>query len=212
MIALRDCCDAQSASASGQNRGFFFFPLTSIAAEIVRRVNSQIEARPTWQSAAGLVEPHHACPLRKSRLKFRSCSTYNRRHSLPRAIASVHRRAARDSNWASATASQSTHPCLPRDAVRPRIRVITSTATGGPARHATAVLQRARDSSSFLDSDSTYRPGPPRRPPRRAFAADTGPPPLVATFRSVRHTAAAPRDACFPAYWGKLAPPASSGR
>jgi glycosyltransferase involved in cell wall biosynthesis len=132
-------------------------------------------------------------------------ATYNRRHTLPRAIASVLAHddvrfelivvddASRDgtSDYLAALAN-------------PRVRVIAAERNGGPSAARNLGLKAARAGIvAFLDSDDAYLP---RRlsAPLAAFRAD---PDLVCTLSSaVRHDRKRTRDARVPAV--RLAAPA----
>jgi glycosyltransferase involved in cell wall biosynthesis len=132
-------------------------------------------------------------------------ATYDRRPSLPRAIASVLAQddvhfelivvddASRDG-----TADYLAKHC------DPRIRVITAERNGGPSAARNLGLKAARAGIvAFLDSDDAYLP---RRlaAPLAAFAADGG---LVCTLSSAtRHDRKRPREARIPAV--RLAAPA----
>jgi glycosyltransferase involved in cell wall biosynthesis len=132
-------------------------------------------------------------------------ATYDRRYSLPRAIASVLAQdgvrfelivvddASRDG-----TADYLATLC------DPRIRVIAAERNGGPSAARNLGLKAARAGIvAFLDSDDAYLP---RRlaAPLAAFAADAG---LVCTLSSaIRHDRKRSRDAYIPAV--RLAAPA----
>ncbi len=132
-------------------------------------------------------------------------ATYNRRRTLPRAIASVLAQddvafelivvddASRDGTAAYLATLDD-----------PRIRVIVCPGNGGPSAARNRGLEAARaDIVAFLDSDDAYRPCR-LAAPLAAFAADTS---LVATLSSaVKHDRNGPRDAVIPAV--KLAAPA----
>jgi glycosyltransferase involved in cell wall biosynthesis len=132
-------------------------------------------------------------------------ATYNRRHSLPRAIASVQGQGGTRFELVIVddASSDGTLAYLATLA-DPRIRVITCDRNRGPSAARNSGLAAARaDIVAFLDSDDTYRPGR-LAAPLAAFAADTG---LVATLSAaVKHDRSGARDACVPAV--KLAPPA----
>src|SRR5580704_9625298 len=132
-------------------------------------------------------------------------ATYNRRHTLPRAVASV-----------LAQDDAAFELIIVDDASRddtgeylatlddPRIRVISCPNNRGPSAARNGGLAAARaDIVAFLDSDDAYRPGR-LAAPLAAFAADRG---LVATLSSaVKHDRDGPRNAVIPAL--KLAAPA----
>src|SRR5262252_4387592 len=132
-------------------------------------------------------------------------ATYDRRHSLPRAIASVLAQddvrfelivvddASRDG-----TADYLATLC------DPRIRTITAGRNGGPSAARNLGLKAARAGIvAFLDSDDAYLPHR-LAAPLAAFAADTG---LVCTLSSaIRHDRKRSREARIPAI--RLAPAA----
>jgi glycosyltransferase involved in cell wall biosynthesis len=132
-------------------------------------------------------------------------ATYNRRRTLPRAIASV--LAQEDAAFELIIvddASRDDTQAYLATLDDPRIRVIVCPANGGPSAARNRGLAAARaDIVAFLDSDDAYRP---RRlaAPLATFAADCS---LVATLSSaVKHDRDGPRDAVIPAV--KLAAPA----
>src|SRR5882762_2505273 len=88
-------------------------------------------------------------------------ATYDRQHSLPRAIASV--LAQDDIRFelivVDDASRDGTHDYLAQLA-DPRIRVITAERNGGPSVARNLGLKAARAGIvAFLDSDDTYRPG-----------------------------------------------------
>jgi glycosyltransferase involved in cell wall biosynthesis len=132
-------------------------------------------------------------------------ATYNRRHTLPRAIASV--LAQDDAAFELIIvddASRDDTAAYLATIDDPRLRVIACPNNAGPSAARNRGLAAARaDIVAFLDSDDAYRP---RRlaAPLAAFAADRG---LVATLSSaVKHDRDGPRNAVIPAL--KLAAPA----
>jgi glycosyltransferase involved in cell wall biosynthesis len=132
-------------------------------------------------------------------------ATYNRRRTLPRAIASV--LAQEDAAFELIIvddASRDDTEAYLATLDDPRIRVIACPTNGGPSAARNRGLAAARaDIVAFLDSDDAYRP---RRlaAPLAAFAVDRS---LVATLSSaVKHDRSGPRDAVIPAV--KLAAPA----
>jgi glycosyltransferase involved in cell wall biosynthesis len=132
-------------------------------------------------------------------------ATYNRRRTLPRAIASVlAQEGAAFELIVVDDASRDDTAAYLATLDDPRIRVIACQVNGGPSAARNRGLAAARaEIVAFLDSDDAYRP---RRlaAPLAAFAADRG---LVATLSSaVKHDRDGPRDAVIPAV--KLAPPA----
>jgi glycosyltransferase involved in cell wall biosynthesis len=132
-------------------------------------------------------------------------ATYNRRHSLPRAIASV---LAQDAvcfelivvDDASRDETGDYLATL-RD---PRIRTITAECNGGPSAARNLGLKAARAGIvAFLDSDDAYLPHR-LAAPLAAFASDAG---LVCTLSSaIRHDRKRSREARIPA--SRLAAPA----
>jgi len=132
-------------------------------------------------------------------------ATYDRRHSLPRAIASV--LAQDDVRFELIVVDDAS-----RDGTSdylatlgdPRIRAITAERNGGPSAARNLGLKAARAGIvAFLDSDDAYLP---RRlaAPLAAFAADAG---LVCTLSSaIRHDRKRSREARIPAV--RLAGPA----
>jgi glycosyltransferase involved in cell wall biosynthesis len=132
-------------------------------------------------------------------------ATYNRRHSLPRAIASVQAQdGVRFELIVVDDASSDDTLAYLATLADPRVRVITCDRNRGPSAVRNRGLAAARgDIVAFLDSDDAYRPGR-LAAPLAAFAADTG---LVATLSSaVKHDRSGARDALIPAV--KLAAPA----
>src|SRR3984957_11313789 len=132
-------------------------------------------------------------------------ATYNRRRTLPRAIASV--LAQQDAAFELIVvddASRDDTAAYLATLDDPRIRVIACPTNGGPSAVRNRGLAAARaDIVAFLDSDDAYRPGR-LAAPVAAFAADSG---LVATLSSaVKHDRSGARDASIPAV--KLAAPA----
>ncbi len=132
-------------------------------------------------------------------------ATYNRRHSLPRAIASVQaQQGARFELIIVDDASSDDTLSYLKALADPRIRVITCDRNRGPsaARNRGLAVARA-DIVAFLDSDDVYRANR-LAAPLAAFAADSG---LVATLSSaVKHDRSGAREALIPAV--KLAAPA----
>src|SRR5215468_7298309 len=132
-------------------------------------------------------------------------ATYDRRHSLPRAIASV--LAQDDVRFELIMvddASRDDTPDYLATLSDPRIRVITAERNGGPSAARNLGLKAARAGIvAFLDSDDAYLP---RRlaAPLAAFAGDAG---LVCTLSSaIRHDRKRSREALVPAV--RLAAPA----
>jgi hypothetical protein len=132
-------------------------------------------------------------------------ATYNRRHSLPRAIASMQAQdgvrfelIVVDDGSSDGTLSYLTA------LADPRIRVITCDRNRGPSAARNRGLAAARaDIVAFLDSDDVYRANR-LAAPLAAFAADNG---LAATLSSaVKHDRSGAREAVIPAV--KLAAPA----
>jgi glycosyltransferase involved in cell wall biosynthesis len=125
-------------------------------------------------------------------------ATYNRRHMLPRAIASVlaQEDAAFELIVVDDASSDDTAAYL-ATLDDPRVRVLVCPSNAGPSAARNRGLAAARaDMVAFLDSDDVYRP---RRlaAPLTAFAADRC---LVATLSSaVKHDRSGPRDAVIPA-------------
>src|SRR5215469_9054571 len=125
-------------------------------------------------------------------------ATYDRRHSLPRAIASV---LAQDDvhfelivvNDASRDGTADYLATLSD----PRIRTITAERNGGPSAARNLGLQAARAGIvAFLDSDDAYLPHR-LAAPLAAFAADAG---IVCTLSSaIRHDRKRSREAPIPA-------------
>ena len=132
-------------------------------------------------------------------------ATYDRRATLPRAIASV--LVQEDAHFELIIVDDAS-----RDGTRdylatlgdPRIRVIIAERNGGPSAARNLGLAAARaDIVAFLDSDDAYRPGRLGIPLRR-FAGDAG---LACTLSSaVRHDRKGAREAHIPA--ARLAPAA----
>jgi glycosyltransferase involved in cell wall biosynthesis len=132
-------------------------------------------------------------------------ATYNRRHSLPRAIASVQgQEGAHFELIIVDDASRDDTAAYLATLEDPRIRVITCDHNRGPSAARNRGLAAARaEIVAFLDSDDAYRPGR-LAAPLAAFAADSS---LVATLSSaVKHDRSGARDALIPAV--KLAAPA----
>ena len=132
-------------------------------------------------------------------------ATYNRRHSLARAIASVQAQdGVRFELIVVDDASSDDTLAYLATLADPRIRTITRDRNRGPSAARNSGLAAARaDIVAFLDSDDAYRPGR-LAAPLAAFAADTG---LVATLSSaVKHDRSGAREAIIPAV--KLAAPA----
>src|SRR3984957_4335787 len=125
-------------------------------------------------------------------------ATYNRRRTLPRAIASV--LAQQDAAFELIIvddASRDDTAAYLSTLADPRIRVVICPTNGGPSAARNRGLAAARaDIVAFLDSDDAYRPHR-LAAPLAAFAADRG---LVATLSSaVKHDRDGPRDAVIPA-------------
>jgi glycosyltransferase involved in cell wall biosynthesis len=132
-------------------------------------------------------------------------ATYDRRPSLPRAIASVlAQQGARFELIIVDDASRDDTLAYLAALADPRIRVLASDRNRGPSAARNRGLAAARgEFVAFLDSDDAYRPGR-LAAPLAAFAADRG---LVATLSSaVKHDRGGARDALIPAV--KLAAPA----
>src|SRR5580704_12581868 len=132
-------------------------------------------------------------------------ATYDRRHSLPRAIASVlSQQGPRFELIIVDDASRDDTLAYLATLADPRIRVLANDRNRGPSAARNRGLAAARgDIVAFLDSDDAYRPGR-LAAPLAAFAADRG---LVATLSSaVKHDRDGPRNAVIPAL--KLAAPA----
>ncbi len=129
-------------------------------------------------------------------------ATYNRRHSLPRAIASVLTGNGIDDGVrfelliVDDGSRDGTADYLATLA-DPRIRILTAARNGGPSAARNLGLKAARAGIvAFLDSDDVYRPGR-LAAPLAAFAADTG---LVCTLSSaIRHDLKRTREALIPA-------------
>jgi glycosyltransferase involved in cell wall biosynthesis len=125
-------------------------------------------------------------------------ATYNRRHSLPRAIASV--LAQNDVRFELIIVDDGSRDSTARyvaSLTDPRIRAIAVERNGGPSAARNLGLRAARASVvAFLDSDDAYLP---RRlsVPLAAFAADAN---LVCTLSStIRHDFKRTREALIPA-------------
>src|SRR5260370_2457608 len=125
-------------------------------------------------------------------------ATYDRRHSLPRAIASV--LAQDDVRFELIVVDDASRDGTADYVVTlcdPRIRAIAAERTGGPSAARNLGLKAARAGIvAFLDSDDAYLP---RRlaAPLAAFAADAG---LVCTLSSaIRHDRKRSREARIPA-------------
>jgi glycosyltransferase involved in cell wall biosynthesis len=125
-------------------------------------------------------------------------ATHNRRHSLPRAIASVLAQndvcfelIVVDDGSCDGTAGWLA------TLTDPRIRIVTIERNGGPSAARNLGLKTARAGLvAFLDSDDTYRPGR-LVAPVAAFAAD---PTIVCTLSSaIRHDPRRSREARIPA-------------
>src|SRR5580700_5759189 len=132
-------------------------------------------------------------------------ATYDRRHSLPRAIASVlAQQGTRFELIIVDDASRDDTLAYLASLADPRIRVLASDRNRGPSAARNRGLEAARgELVAFLDSDDAYRAGR-LAAPLAAFAADRG---LVATLSSaVKHDRGGARDALIPAV--KLAAPA----
>lgn len=122
--------------------------------------------------------------------------TYNRRWTLPRAIASV---LAQDVRFELIVVDDASHDgtadylALLTD---PRIRIIACERNGGPSAARNRGLAAARaDFVAFLDSDDAYRPGRLARP----LAALTADPTLVCTLSSAtKHVRKRIYDALIP--------------
>src|ERR1700692_1324271 len=125
-------------------------------------------------------------------------ATYNRRHSLPRAIASVQaQEGVRFELIIVDDASRDDTATYLATLEDPALRVMTCDHNGGPSAARNRGLAAARaDIVAFLDSDDAYRPGR-LAAPLAAFAADSG---LVATLSSaVKHDRKDMREARVPA-------------
>ena len=132
-------------------------------------------------------------------------ATYDRRRSLPRAIASVlAQQGARFELIIVDDASRDDTLAYLATLEDPRIRVLASERNHGPSAARNRGLAAARgELVAFLNSDDAYRPGR-LAAPLASFAADRG---LVATLSSaVKHDRSGARDALIPAV--KLAAPA----
>jgi len=124
-------------------------------------------------------------------------ATYDRRHSLPRAIASVLAEDARLELIVVDDASRDGTADYLATLSDPRIRVIAAGRNGGPSAARNLGLRAARAGIvAFLDSDDAYRPGR-LGVPLAAFTADAG---LVCTLSSaVKHDRGGARAAVIPA-------------
>jgi glycosyltransferase involved in cell wall biosynthesis len=132
-------------------------------------------------------------------------ATYDRRHSLPRAVASVlAQEGVRFELIIVDDASRDGTAAYLATLADPRIRTISCEHNCGPSAARNRGLAAARaDAVACLDSDDAYRPGR-LAAPLAAFAADRD---LVATLSSaVKHDRSGARDARVPAV--KLAAPA----
>jgi glycosyltransferase involved in cell wall biosynthesis len=132
-------------------------------------------------------------------------ATYNRRHVLPRAIASVLAQdGVRFELIVVDDASRDGTPAYLATLEDSRIRVIANARNAGPSAARNRGLEAARAGIvAFLDSDDAYR-AQRLAAPLAAFAADAG---LVCTLSSaVKHDRKGARDARVPAV--KLAAPA----
>jgi glycosyltransferase involved in cell wall biosynthesis len=132
-------------------------------------------------------------------------ATYDRRHSLPRAIASVLAQdGVRFELIVVDDASRDGTSAYLATLADPRIRVIVTERNGGPSAARNLGLKAARAGIvAFLDSDDAYRTGR-LAAPLAAFAADAS---LVCTLSSaVKHDRTGARAARVPAV--KLAAPA----
>lgn len=132
-------------------------------------------------------------------------ATYDRRHSLPRAIASVlaHGEAGFEFIVVDDASRDGTADYL-ATLSDPRIRTITAERNGGPSAARNLGLKAARaEIVAFLDSDDAYLPHR-LAAPLAAFAADAS---LVCTLSSaIRHDRKRSREARIPAV--RLAAPA----
>ncbi len=131
-------------------------------------------------------------------------ATYDRLHSLPRAIASVLREDVRFELIVVDDASRDGTADYLAAFADPRIRIIAADRNRGPSAARNLGLMAARAAIvAFLDSDDAYRPGR-LGVPLTAFAADAG---LVCTLSSaIKHDRGGAREAVIPAV--KLAAPA----
>jgi glycosyltransferase involved in cell wall biosynthesis len=125
-------------------------------------------------------------------------ATYNRRHSLPRAVASV--LAQDDVRFELIVvddASRDGTADYLTTLADPRIRTVTVERNGGPSAARNLGLKAARaDVVAFLDSDDAYRPHR-LAAPLAAFAADAS---VVCTLSSaIRHDRKRTREARIPA-------------
>lgn len=132
-------------------------------------------------------------------------ATYNRRHVLPRAIASV--LAQEGARFELIVVDDASHDGTAEflaSLIDPRIRIIVAQRNGGPSAARNLGLTTARAGLvAFLDSDDAYLPGR-LAAPLAAFAADAS---LACTLGSaIRHDRGVTRDARIPAV--KLAAPA----
>ncbi len=132
-------------------------------------------------------------------------ATYNRRHTLPRAIASV--LAQNDVRFELVIVDDASHDGTAdylATLTDPRIRTLTAERNGGPSAARNLGLAAARASIvAFLDSDDVYRPGR-LAAPLAVFAAEPG---AVCTLSSaIRHDLKRSREARIPAV--SLAAPA----
>jgi glycosyltransferase involved in cell wall biosynthesis len=125
-------------------------------------------------------------------------ATYNRRRTLPRAIASVLAQEGADFELIIVDdASRDDTAAYLATFDDPRIRIVACESNGGPSRARNRGLSMARAGVvAFLDSDDAYRAGR-LAAPLAAFGADAG---LVATLSSaVKHDRSGPREAVIPA-------------
>lgn len=131
-------------------------------------------------------------------------ATYDRRHSLPRAIASVLAQDARFELIVVDDASRDGTVDYLATLTDPRIRVIVADRNAGPSAARNLGLHAARAGIvAFLDSDDAFLPGR-LGVPLAAFKADAG---LVCTLSSaIKHDRGGAREAVIPAV--KLAGPA----
>jgi len=131
-------------------------------------------------------------------------ATYDRRHSLPRAIASVLAQDARFELIVVDDASRDGTADYLATLTDPRVRVIIADRNAGPSAARNLGLGAARAGIvAFLDSDDAFLPGR-LGVPLAAFKADAG---LVCTVSSaIKHDRGGAREAVVPAV--KLAGPA----
>jgi glycosyltransferase involved in cell wall biosynthesis len=131
-------------------------------------------------------------------------ATYDRRHSLPRAIASVLAQDARFELIVVDDASRDGTADYLATLTDPRVRVIVADRNAGPSAARNLGLGAARAGIvAFLDSDDAFLPGR-LGVPLAAFKADAG---LVCTVSSaIKHDRGGAREAVVPAV--KLAGPA----